>query len=289
MKKIIIGLFGVLIFLVGALLVLYPFGREGITELKNSRMIEKFLEERESTAEDLDNKEPPDARLRSEMESYNQQIYEEQQAGLCDAWSYQHNIFDFSETGIVDDMIGYIAIEAMGIALPLYIGANTENMSKGAVVLSQTSMPLGGTNTNCVIAAHRGWKGSAMFRDIEMLQPGDEVIVTNLWESLYYEVVKIIVIDPADIHAVKIVEEADMITLMTCHPYTRNYQRYVVYCSRKNGDLVRQTDLSFEGESYTSSKNEIQKERNVSLSALILLGVGITVPVIVLIVRKRFG
>lgn len=289
MKKIIIGLFGVLIFLAGTLLVLYPFGKEGITELKNSRMIEEFLEERESTAEDLNNKEPSYARLRSEMESYNQQIYEEQQAGLSDAWSYQQNVFDFSETGIVDDMIGYIAIEAMRIALPLYIGANTENMSKGAVVLSQTSMPLGGTNTNCVIAAHRGWKGSAMFRNIEMLQPGDEVIVTNLWESLHYEVVKIIVIDPADIDAVKIVEEADMITLMTCHPYTGNDQRYVVYCSRKEGDFVRKTDIPFEGEPYTSSKNEIQKERAVSLSALILLGVGMTVLVIILIVRKRSG
>lgn len=40
--------------------------------------------------------------------------------------------------------------------------------------MTQTSMPVGGENTNCVIAAHRGgYHGDAMFRDIEILQPGD--------------------------------------------------------------------------------------------------------------------
>lgn len=83
-----------------------------------------------------------------------------------------------------------------------------------------------------MIAAHRGWKGTPMFREIEALKPGDEVVITNLWGSLKYKVVKTIVIDPTDIDAVKIIADADMLTLITCHPYTKNYQRYVVYCSR---------------------------------------------------------
>lgn len=71
-----------------------------------------------------------------------------------------------------DGVIGYINIDAMNIQLPLYLCESMDNMSQGAVVLSQTSMPIGGLNSNCVIAAHRGWKGTAMFRDIEQLQLG---------------------------------------------------------------------------------------------------------------------
>ena len=88
---------------------------------------------------------------------------------------------DFDTAGLPDDMIGYITIDAMDEEMPLYIGANKENMSKGAVVMGQTSMPVGGENTNCVIAAHRGYRGIPMFQYIEVLQPGDKVEITNLW------------------------------------------------------------------------------------------------------------
>ena len=74
-----------------------------------------------------------------------------------------------------------------------------------------------------------------MFREIERLVPGDRVEITNLWETLSYEVVKCIVIYPDDTDAVKIIPGEDMVTLVTCHPYTENYQRYVVYCVRTDG------------------------------------------------------
>ena len=217
------------------------------------------------------------------MEAYNQQIYETNQEGLKDAWSYQQNTFDFSSFGLPDDMIGYISIEAMEIELPLYIGASEENMSKGAAVLGQTSMPIGGKNSNCVIAAHRGWKGTPMFREIEALKPGDEVVVTNLWESLKYKVVKTIVIDPTDIDAVKIIADADMLTLITCHPYTKNYQRYVVYCSRDTEELLSDQEIPYEGEAYTSSENEIQLEKQIIRDIMIF---AVLLVLLVLFIKK---
>ena len=216
------------------------------------------------------------------MEAYNQQIYETNQEGLKDAWSYQQNTFDFSSFGLPDDMIGYISIEAMEIELPLYIGASEENMSKGAAVLGQTSMPIGGKNSNCVIAAHRGWKGTPMFREIEALKPGDEVVITNLWGSLKYKVVKTIVIDPTDIDAVKIIADADMLTLITCHPYTKNYQRYVVYCSRDAEELLSDQEIPYEGETYTSSENEIRLENQVNRYIMI---VAVLLVLLVLFIR----
>ena len=90
-------------------------------------------------------------------------------------------------------------------------------------------MPIGGQNTNCVIAAHRM---GGFFGDIELLQIGDLIRITNLWETLTYRVAKITVIDPYDTDKIKIIPGKDMITLLTCHPYWSNRTRYIVYCER---------------------------------------------------------
>ncbi len=121
----------------------------------------------------------------------------------------------------------------MEIEIPIYLGATQENMKKGAGHLSETSIPIGGNNTNSVIAAHRGMKSHPMFRDIEMLEIGDEIKVTNMWDELIYKVVETKVINPDEVSEVLIQEGRDLITLITCHPYTKNYQRYVVYCEKQ--------------------------------------------------------
>lgn len=55
--------------------------------------------------------------------------------------------------------------------MPVYLGASTENMARGGALLGQTSMPLGGANTNTVIAAHRGYYGAEY--DGHSWQPAD--------------------------------------------------------------------------------------------------------------------
>ena len=129
-------------------------------------------------------------------------------------------------------MIGFLSIPKMGVELPILLGANADNMRKGAVHLTETSYPIGGENTNCVIAAHRGYSKAAMFRDIEKLEIGDEVFLQNFRETLSYRVVALRVISPTDVQDLLIRENRDLLTLITCHPYQHNYQRYVVYCER---------------------------------------------------------
>jgi len=120
----------------------------------------------------------------------------------------------------------------MDLKLPLYLGATEENMRRGSVQLTETSLPIGGNNANCVIAGHRGYHGAAMFRDIEKLQLGDEIYITNPWDKLTYRVYELDIIDPTDTHKVMIQEGRDLVTLITCHPYRQNYQRYIVYAER---------------------------------------------------------
>ena len=154
-----------------------------------------------------------DATLYDACVVYNETIYEEEQSGLVDAWSYEQAAIDVDA-----DEFGYIEIPAMDLVMPLYLGASEENMARGATVLGQTSVPIGGENTNAVIAGHRGYRGSPYFREIEKLSIGDEVYITNRWETLTYIVTDIDIISPNDKDAIRIQEGKDRVTLIACHP-----------------------------------------------------------------------
>ena len=174
--------------------------------------------------------------LREAMEAYNLQLSQDQ-SGLDSVDSYEAPGLNLEDYGMeADDAVGYVEIPSMDVILPLYLGASRAHMNDGGAVLGQTSMPIGGNSTNCVIAAHRGWNGKAMFRDVELLQEGDLVYLTNLWETLTYQVTGISIIWPDEVEAVAIRPSQDMVTLLTCHPYIVGTHRYLVYCQRVEQD-----------------------------------------------------
>ena len=98
---------------------------------------------------------------------------------------------------------------------------------------------------------------------------GDEIRITNPWETLTYFVIKKIVIEPNEIEAVKILPNQDMITLFTCHPYGMETQRYVVYASRKS--IYNDIELP-KGVTYTSSRKEIAIEKTLNNCLLFASG-----------------
>ena len=254
--------FVALMFILGLVLFLYPL----VNEYENKVEIEETKKNFEKTVEKLHEEpeeENPLNTLYSDMKAYNEKIYRDKQSDLKDPLSYQQSSFDLTKYGVEDNIIGYITVPHMEIELPIYLGANTDNMAKGAVHMSQTSLPIGGENTNCVIAAHRGYKGIPMFCDIEIMEIGDEVIIKNLWETLRYRVSNIKVINPSDSQEVLIQPGKDMVTLLTCHPYTKNYKRYVVYCEREKGNEEPNNQQEIAKETSTSSP---VKENNKKLS-----------------------
>lgn len=170
--------------------------------------------------------------LYRQMVAYNAALYESGQNGLVDAFSYEQVDFSLKEFGFDEEMIGSVSIPKMKLELPVYLGASRENLNRGAAHLSQTSLPVGGVNTNAVIAAHRGMPGANMFRYINKLAIGDAVYVTNFKETLEYQVAEIAIIKPNEIDKVLIQPGRDLVTLITCNPYGYNYERYVVYAER---------------------------------------------------------
>lgn len=232
-----------LVFLAGLASVLYPYVWGTAMDISIANTAKDFL----SRLEDGPDKdiptviapstEPEESRpypeLWESMTAYNQRIYADGQSTLSEAGAYQAAVFSLTDYGLPDETFGVISIPKLDLEMPLYLGATDENIAKGAAVLSGTSIPIGVSNTNAVIAGHRGWGGAAYFRYITELSIGDEVVITNLWEHLRYRVVGTKIIEPHEIENILIQPGRDMVTLLTCHPYASGgTQRYLVYCQR---------------------------------------------------------
>lgn len=226
MRKLI-RIIAVIILIAGIGFFTYPIVLKIAFNMQADKAIVQF--ESIITDELPTNNALPYAELRKAMFAYNEELYLSGQSGLIDQLSYEVPDFLLSDYGINSDILGYIAIPKIDVKLPIYNGASEKNMAKGATYLANTSLPVGGDNTNCVIAAHTRYKGIHMFKRITELEIGDEIYITNLWETLVYKVVETKVIDPIDSQNIYIKTGRSLVTLSTCHPYPKNYQRYLVY------------------------------------------------------------
>lgn len=234
MKRLFLQIFAWLAILLGIGLMLQPTVSQYLAARQSTKTVQKFVQAAEAAApavaESTDNAEPARAypELYDALQAYNAQIFAEGQSGLKDPFAYETPAFDLTGYGLPDDMIAALWIPRLNLDLPVYLGASTVNMARGGALLGQTSMPLGGANTNTVIAAHRGYYGAEMLRNVQQIQLGDKITLTTPWDTLVYRVCELKIIQPDDINAVLIQPGRDLLTLTTCHPYTQNTQRYLV-------------------------------------------------------------
>ena len=230
-----------LVFLAGLASILYPYIWGAAVDSSITNTAKDFLDretpELPTTTVIIDSIEPekvkPYPELWEDMVRYNQSIAAQGQSGLSCAYDYQKASFRLADYGLPDEIFGVLSIPAIDLEMPIYLGATEQHMADGAAHLSQTSLPIGGMDTNCVIAGHRGYSGASYFRYLDKLHVGDRVSVTNLWETLNYRVCEIRSIAPSDVEEILIQPGRELLTLLTCHPYASGgRQRYVVYCER---------------------------------------------------------
>ena len=217
-------LLAALLAVAGLCVLLWPVFTGYRLQTNTDEAVQSFLEER---------KPNPYPELLAALQDYNRQLYAEKQRDLSSLEACEEPVVDLSAYGIKSEIIGVLEIPAMELTMPVYLGASDEHLAAGAAVLGGTSVPIGGDNTNCVIAGHRGWRGADYFRHIDRLQVGDTVQLTNLWETLTYTVTDIQIIQPHEVDKIKIQQDRDLLTLLTCHPYASGgRERYVVYCEK---------------------------------------------------------
>ena len=228
--KLIVLILLLAVFLGGLGAFLYPIVNGLLLDRQQSRTAQLFLSREQEQA--VEPPEPADP-LRIAMEAYNQRIFEEGQAGFNSVAAYETPSFLLSDYGLEEEVFGVISIPSLNVGMPIYLGASAENLALGAAHLSQTSLPIGGENTNCVIAGHRGWRGGAYFRDIPRLKAGELVEITNLWETLTYQVNEVKTIYPQSSTALLIQPGRDLLTLMTCEYAPGGVKnRCLVICER---------------------------------------------------------
>ena len=247
--KIFFAILAALLLLSGCIILLYP-SLNGLwvdfTMRQNAREFLSYVEVTQFTpGESIPSKTVPQegaeeaapptehTQLWLDMKAYNEAIFREGQEGLSNPTAYEKPSFRLSDYGLETEVFGVLSIPRLSLEMPIYLGASNQNMANGAAVMGQTSLPIGGSNTNCVLAGHRGWNGAAYFLYINQLEPGDTVTVTNLWGTLNYKVSEVRVISPNDVEAILIQPGHELLTLLTCHPpASGGKQRYLVFCER---------------------------------------------------------
>lgn len=244
MKNLTREWIGYLLMVCGLLVLASPFLTGAIDGRKQKTTVKTFEEniknpskKTKNSQKDLKNKSKKDIEetltsyddLYFAFLSYNTELYATNQEKLISTQATESFPIDATEYGEKENVIGVLWIPRMEVELGLYLGANKANMAKGAAVLGQTSVPLGEMNENTAIAGHRGWRGTPMFRGIQEMQIGDKIYIQTRWNTLVYEVNKLLIVLPEDQSWCQIQPGKTIVTLMTCHPYTKHTHRYVVF------------------------------------------------------------
>jgi len=79
-----------------------------------------------------------------------------------------------------------------------------------------------------VISAHTAYPGKILFDRMTDMEIGDSFSVTVLGDTLNYKVIDIKVVLPSEVSYLEIERGKDLVTLMTCTPYSVNTHRLLV-------------------------------------------------------------
>ena len=176
--------------------------------------------------------------------AYNKSLVEGGQDNMNTSEDVESFALDARDYGFSENMIGTIEIPRLDEKLGIYLGANYDGMDKGVAIFGMTSLPLGLGDENVAIAGHRGWRGTPVFRDIQLIQVHDPIYVTTPWRTLVYRVTGMEIVTPDDNSWCKVQKGKTMISLMTCHPYGDNYHRYIVFAELTDEKKPSNADIT---------------------------------------------
>lgn len=216
MKKHVV-IFSIIIFLSGLSLLLYPF----ISNMINQKNASKVIDNYEENIKNM-NKEDIDI-IKEAAKKYNEQLNKVVTAG-----NEGDTVVSYKDINGENQVLGYIVIPKIDVNLPIYSGTGESVLKKGVGHMEQTSYPLGGESTHCVLTGHRGLPSATLFTDLDKLDIGDEFYLHVMDEVLAYRVDKISVIEPEESGFLDIIEGEDYCTLVTCTPYAINSHRLLI-------------------------------------------------------------
>lgn len=126
-----------------------------------------------------------------------------------------------------------LQIPALSVDKPIVQGDDWEQLKKGVGQHVGTGLP--GRPGNLVLSAHNDIYGE-IFRHLDDLEPGDEIIITTERQSYTYVVREIEVVEPTAVWVMQPTAHASA-TLISCYPYLVNNKRIVVFADLADVDL----------------------------------------------------
>ena len=118
-----------------------------------------------------------------------------------------------------------IQIPAIGVDATVVQGDNWEQLRKGVGQHLGSGLP--GQPGNVVLSAHNDFAGE-IFRYLEDLQPGDEIILMSTTQQFTYTVTGSRIVEPTEVE-VMAPTTATTVTLISCFPYLIDNKRIVVF------------------------------------------------------------
>lgn len=265
-KKIKI-IFAIIMIVTGIGIFSYPFISNALSNHNASVAVEEY-DKNVSTMQ----KEDIDA-LKKAAESYNSQLQSAEDKNAQGEGVANSGYVDLVQLG---DAIGYISIPKIYIDLPIYEGTSDDVLTHGIGHLSDTSYPVGGSSTHSALSGHRGLAEAEMFTNLDKMQKGDMFYLHVLDDVLAYQVDQILVVEPDQTDALKIVKGEDLCTLVTCTPIGINSHRLLVRGTRVpyTGEEKVSTDSMYKGiHTGTAVKRLVVIWPWLTFAALIAIGV----------------
>ena len=123
-----------------------------------------------------------------------------------------------------------LQIPRLNVDAPVVQGDGWEQLKKGVGQHIGSANP--GQNGNVVLSAHNDVYGE-LFRYLDQLEPGDEVIVYTQQRQHIYVVDRTVLVEPT---AVEVMAStgSPTVTLISCYPYLVDSQRIVVFARLQN-------------------------------------------------------
>jgi sortase A len=188
--------------IMGAAIVAVPFCYQIYGRIRTNQLISEFESHINQAQSDI--RDPPGDIMETEEEGFSVGEILEPPAGA----------------------IGMIKIQSIAIEYPIMEGEGKAQLSHSVGHLPDTAGI--GELGNCVLAGHRGSRYGPIFKHLDQVKAGDEVLVTDLGGIVHsYRVKEAFVTAPNDI-SVKRQDGKEELTLVTCE--SKGTMRLIIRC-----------------------------------------------------------
>ena len=270
MKKHISTIIVAIIFICGLSLFLYPTISNLYNQYLNNKLIGNYKEAFADTTPEEFSQTMQDAVDFNENRTNPDKLKE---LGL----TYE-DVLNVADNGVM----GYIEIPNISVSLIIYHSIEENVLQKGIGHVPESHLPIGGSNTHCVLAGHTGLPSAKLLTNIDHLKIGDRFYLHVLNEVLEYQIDDVSVVEPDEVSRLNVISGKDCVTLVTCTPYGVNSHRLLVRGVRVDG-----TDLSANQDGITNELINIDMKYLLTFSLIGLCIISVAVVKLCSIYKKR--